>query len=182
MAAIVAGLGYTAFSLAMVTTRLTGNRLLARFQGTGRLLSVLAAVATVGFTAGLLGGRVATALVGFGCLGLGLALVVPSVFSAAGRLPGLSPGAAIAMVSAWGWAGFVFGPPIIGQLASATSLTAALGILPLLTACIVAGTARARALRDTVPARTARLRCGYYAASRAVAGLAEPPACRWPGP
>jgi hypothetical protein len=59
------------------------------------------------------------------------------------------------MVSAWGWAGFVFGPPIIGQLASATSLTAALGILPLLTACIVAGTARARALRDTVPARTA---------------------------
>ena len=62
----------------------------------------------------------------------GLALVIPTVNSAAGRLPGLSPGTAIAMVSACGWAGFVFGPPIIGELASASSLTAALGVLPVL--------------------------------------------------
>ncbi|MFY9887756.1 MAG: MFS transporter [Streptosporangiaceae bacterium] len=154
-----AGLGYTTFALAMVLVRLSGNRLLARFPRQ-KLLPALAVVATIGFTAGLLGGRAATVIAGFGCLGIGLALVVPTVNSAAGRLAGLSPGAAIAMVSAWGWAGFVFGPPIIGQLASATSLTAALGILPLLTACIVAGTARARALRDTVPARNAASAAG----------------------
>ncbi len=150
--AAIAGLGYTAFSLAMVTTRLTGNRLLARF-GTGRLLSVLAAVATVGFTAGLLGGRVATALVGFGCLGLGLALVVPSVFSAAGRLPGLDPGTAIATASAFGWAGLVCGPPLIGALASVTSLPTALGLIPVLTALIAVATARAAALRQDQPGR-----------------------------
>jgi hypothetical protein len=51
------------------------------------------------------------------------------------------------MVSSCGWAGFVFGPPIIGELASATSLTAALGVLPILVVCIMVATARAHALR-----------------------------------
>jgi hypothetical protein len=148
--AAAAGLGYTGFALMMVIVRLSGNRLLSRFRSQ-RLLPALAGVATVGFTAGLLAGGSAAVIAGFGCLGLGLALVVPTVNSAAGRLPGISPGTAIAMVSAWGWAGFVFGPPIIGQLASATSLTLALGVLPVLTACIVAATARAHALRGRGP-------------------------------
>jgi MFS family permease len=141
-----AGLGYTTFALMMVLVRLLGNWLLTVFPHR-RLLPTLAIVATIGFAAGLLGGSPVTVLAGFGCLGIGLALVIPTVNSAAGRLPGLSPGAAIAMVSAWGWAGFVFGPPIIGELASATSLTAALGVLPVLTACIAYGTRR-RILTD----------------------------------
>jgi len=144
--AAAAGLGYTVFALAMVIVRLSGNRLLRRFRRE-RLLPALAAAATAGFAAGLLAHRSAAVIAGFGCLGIGLALVIPTVNSAAGRLPGVSSGTAIAMVSAWGWAGFVFGPPIIGQLASATSLTVALSVLPVLTACIVAGTARAHALR-----------------------------------
>jgi MFS family permease len=146
VSAAEAGLGYTTFALMMVLVRLSGNRLLTVFPRR-RLLPALAILATAGFAAGLLGGIPATVLAGFGCLGIGLALVIPTVNSAAGRLPGLSPGAAIAMVSAWGWAGFVFGPPIIGELASATSLTAALGILPVLTACIAYGTRR-RILTD----------------------------------
>ena len=150
VSAAVAGLGYTAFSLAMVIVRLSGNRLLTRFRAR-KLLPVLAAVATAGFTAGLLGGASVTVVAGFACLGVGLALVIPTVNSAAGRLPGLSQGTAIAMVSACGWAGFVFGPPIIGELASASSLTAALGVLPVLTACIAVATARARALRPGSP-------------------------------
>ena len=148
--AAAAGLGYTVFALAMVIVRLSGNRLLGRFRRE-RLLPALAAAATAGFAAGLLAHRSAAVIAGFGCLGIGLALVIPTVNSAAGRLPGVSSGTAIAMVSAWGWAGFVFGPPIIGQLASATSLTVALGVLPVLTACIVAGTARAHALRARGP-------------------------------
>jgi len=148
--AAAAGLGYTGFALMMVIVRLSGNHLLSRFPRE-RVLPSLAAVATAGFTAGLLAGGSAAVIAGFGCLGIGLALVVPTVNSAAGRLPGINPGTAIAMVSAWGWAGFVFGPPIIGQLASATSLTLALGVLPVLTACIVVATARAHALRGRRP-------------------------------
>jgi MFS family permease len=145
--AATAGLAYTAFALAMVAIRLSGNRLLSRFQARW-VLPVLGAIATIGFTAGLAGGRVGSAITGFGCLGVGLALIVPTVFSAAGRLPGINPGTAIAAVSACGWLGFVCGPPIIGGLSSAISLPIALGLLPVLTTCIVVSTGLTPALRE----------------------------------
>ncbi|MCU1459348.1 MAG: transporter, partial [Actinomycetia bacterium] len=103
---VVPGLGYAAFSAAMVIVRLSGNRLLTRFRAE-RLLPRLAAVATVGFAAALVVARPIAALVGFACLGIGLASVVPAVFTAAGRVPGLHPGTAVATASACGWAGFV---------------------------------------------------------------------------
>jgi hypothetical protein len=73
------------------------------------------------------------------------------VFSAAGRIPGLLSGTAVATASACGWAGFVIGPPLIGRLSSWASLPVALGLLPLLTAFIVAGTLSSRALRTRQP-------------------------------
>ncbi|MGH3402925.1 MAG: MFS transporter [Streptosporangiaceae bacterium] len=144
---VVPGLAYAAFSLAMVTVRLSGNRLLTRFRP-DRLLPALAAVATIGFAAALLIARPPATLLGFGCLGIGLASVVPAVFSAAGRIPGLAPGTAVATASACGWAGFVCGPPVIGRLSSWASLPVALGLLPLLTAFVVIGTYRSCALRE----------------------------------
>jgi MFS family permease len=147
---VVPGLGYTVFSLAMVTVRLSGNRLLTRFRP-DRLLPALALVATLGFAAALLIAAPIAALLGFCCLGIGLASVVPAVFSAAGRIPGLPPGTAVATASACGWTGFVCGPPVIGRLATWTSLPVALGLLPLLTAFIVVGAHRSRALRARQP-------------------------------
>ena len=147
---VLPGLGYTAFSLAMVTVRLSGNRLLTHYRPE-RLLPALAAVATAGFTAALLIAQPPAALLGFGCLGIGLASVVPAVFSAAGRIPGLHPGTAVATASACGWAGFVCGPPVIGRLSGWASLPVALGLLPLLTAFVAAGTLSSRALRSHQP-------------------------------
>jgi len=143
---VVPGLGYAAFSLTMVIVRLSGNRLLTRYRP-DRLLPTLAVVATIGLAAGLLIGRPGPALVGFACLGIGLASVVPAVFSAAGRISGLHPGTAVATASACGWAGFVCGPPLIGRLASLSSLPAALGLLPVLTAFIVIASSLAPALK-----------------------------------
>ena len=54
---------------------------------------------------------------------------------------------AVAIVSAWGWCGFVLGPPLIGELASMTSLRTALYLLPLLTTVIAVATAKAKALQ-----------------------------------
>jgi fucose permease len=142
----VPGLGYAAFAFAMLAVRLSGNRLLSRYRP-DRLLPALALVATAGFTAALVIAAPAAALAGFACLGIGLASVVPAVFSAAGRIPGLHPGTAVATASACGWAGYVCGPPLIGRLASLASLPAALGLLPVLTAFIVIGTSTARALK-----------------------------------
>ena len=134
----------------MVTVRLSGNRLLTRFRPS-RLLPGLALVAALGFAAALLIAQPLAALLGFGCLGIGLASVVPAVFSAAGRIPGLPPSTTVPTASACGWAGFVCGPPAIGRLFPWASLPVALGLLPLLTAFIVAGTLSSRALRDRQP-------------------------------
>jgi MFS family permease len=147
---VVPGLGYAAFALAMVTVRLSGNRLLTRFRP-DRLLPGLAVVAMAGFAAALLIAEPPAALLGFGCLGIGLASVIPAVFSAAGRIPGLPAGTAVATASACGWAGFVCGPPVIGRLSEWASLPVALGLLPLLTAFIVAGTLASPALRRPRP-------------------------------
>jgi hypothetical protein len=143
--ATVAGIGYAVFALGMVIVRLSGDRLLLRF-GAARLLPAMATLAFVGFGAALLSGRVIPALIGFATLGLGLGLVVPAVFSACGRLAGISPGTAISTAAGLGWLGFLLGPPLIGQLAGATSLPVALGLLPILLIGIAASTATNRAL------------------------------------
>jgi MFS family permease len=143
-AAAIGGLGYTAFTLAMVGVRLYGNRLLARYPA-AVLLPALTAITTVGFAVVLAIGDTAVGVAGFFLLGLGVGTVVPTMFSAAGRLPGLHPGVGVAAVSGLGWAGFVFGPPVIGQLAGAVSLPFALGLVPLLTAFMAVGTRRVRA-------------------------------------
>src|SRR5664279_1480701 len=112
----------------MATHRgLTGNRLLDRFAPS-RLLPVLAGVSTIGFAGGLLIDRPIPAIVGFMFLGIGLASVVPAVFSAAGRIPGLHAGTAVATASACGWAGFVCGPP--GSSASRRSTSVPGRLLP----------------------------------------------------
>ena len=137
----VAGLGYTAFTLAMTGTRLGGNAMLRRVRRE-RLLPGLALLATAGFAGALVVGTVAATLAGFLCLGIGLATVVPTTFSAAGDVPGMHPGVSVATVSAFGWAGFVCGPPLIGQLASRYSLHTALWLLPVLTAFVAVMTGR----------------------------------------
>jgi hypothetical protein len=71
--------------------------------------------------------------------------------SVAGRVPGINAGTAVALVSVCGWAGFVFGPVLIGQLADLTSLRLALIVVPLLTALITASTWACRVLGPDGP-------------------------------
>ena len=78
----VAGLGYAAFAATMVVFRLSGDRLMARFRP-NVLLPVLGGVATVTLIATLVLGSPLAALVGFGALGVGLALVIPASLPAA---------------------------------------------------------------------------------------------------
>ncbi|UYM06473.1 MFS transporter [Solicola gregarius] len=130
-----AGLGFAVFSLAMLTLRLAGNRLMLRFAPRD-LLPTCAGVATIGMLVALLVDNQYVALLGFGTLGVGLALVVPTAFSAAGKLGGDSAGSSIATVAAIGWTGFMCGPPLIGHLANAVGLSGALLLLPVLTAAI----------------------------------------------
>ena len=145
--ATLAGFGYVAFSTTMVALRLGGNALLTRVRPR-TALPVLSLIATVGLGAALVLNHPVAALLGFAALGIGLATVIPTAFSAAGQIPGVNAGVAVAAVSALGWAGFICGPPLIGHLAEWVSLPVALGLLPVLTLVIAAGTRATRVLDD----------------------------------
>ena len=141
----LAALGYAVFAGAMTTMRMLGDRLLEIF-GSVRLLRLLTALASMAFAGALVLARVDTAMVAFLLLGLGMATVVPTAFAAAGRradaLAGgaageVSAARAVALLSGFGYTGLLLGPPAIGWLAQATSLTWALGLLVLLVAVIV---------------------------------------------
>jgi hypothetical protein len=60
------------------------------------------------------------AIAGFGLVGLGLSNTVPILISAAGRTS--TPGASIAFAVSFGYAGLLASPPLLGFLASQTSL------------------------------------------------------------
>ena len=126
--AAVAALGYTAFSLAMASSRLFGDRLNGRLgpvalaRGGGLL-----AASALGLA--LVSGSTAAALVGFAAMGAGLGVVVPVLFRAAGSTPGVSAAAGVAAVSTIGWMGFLAGPPAIGVTADAVGLRGALAIV-----------------------------------------------------
>jgi hypothetical protein len=79
------------------------------------------------------------AFLGFALAGAGLAPVAPVLFNAATRLPGISRAASIASVTSIGYSGFMIGPPLIGSIATATSLTVALGVVVLASASLACG-------------------------------------------
>ena len=123
--AALSATAFAAFSVAMAVGRLSGDWLTSRLGAT-QLLRGGGALAALGLTATLLLGRPALALVGFGLIGLGLANVVPTLFSAAGRSRSPAPRVAIATVASVGYAGLLAGPPLIGFVAQAFTLTRAL--------------------------------------------------------
>jgi MFS family permease len=139
----LAGAGYAFFSLAMAGGRLTGDRLVTAL-GPVPLLRGGSLLAAGGLGAALVLHHPLAAVLGFGCVGLGLANVIPVLFSSAGRTPGTAPGLAIAAVSTMGYGGLLAGPPLVGLVADHLGLPLALGLLVLCMALVAAGAALAR--------------------------------------
>ena len=136
--AAVAAAGFAAFSLTMAAGRFGGDPLVARF-GAGSVLRASSAVAAVGLAVALAIGRPTPGIVGCGLVGLGIANVIPILFSAAGRMPGTQTGTALAAVATMGYCGFLAGPPVIGLAAEVSDLRVALGIVSALCALVAVG-------------------------------------------
>jgi MFS family permease len=126
--AVLGALTFAFFQITMTVGRLVGDRVTAAV-GPVALLRGGGLIAAVGLAGALVVAEPVAAFVGFACLGAGLAVVVPVVFRAASEQPGLAPGPGLAAVSTMGYLGFLAGPPLIGALASATSLSLALGLV-----------------------------------------------------
>lgn len=119
---VVAASGYAAFSLAMACARLNGRRMIVRYGDTVVLVWG-ALLAAAGMLAGALASAPYLALAGYVLVGLGLANVFPLAIAKAGLLGGPR---GVARASTVGYTGLLGGPPIIGFLAGAWSLSMAL--------------------------------------------------------
>jgi len=123
-----AALAYASFSAAMALARFGGDAMRARFAP-ALLLRGSALVAAGSMTMVLLTDLPWLALIGFAGVGVGFANVVPILFAASARVPGVEPARGIAAVSALAYLGFMAGPPVIGFLAQLSSLTHALYVV-----------------------------------------------------
>jgi len=113
--------GYTAFMMTMATGRFVGDWLVTKF-GVKRILQLSGIVIASGLTIAVAFPHFYSAIAGFLLVGAGVSSVVPLVYSNAGKSKKMSSGVALAAVSTIGYLGFLFGPPMIGFIAEATSL------------------------------------------------------------
>lgn len=135
-----AAIGYAVFAAAMAAARFGGDWLRSRFSERAVLRSS-AALAATAMAVVLLARHETVALLGFALVGAGLAPVAPILFNASTRVPGASRAAAIASVTSIGYGGLMVGPPVVGSIATASSLTAAL-VVVVVAAAVLAASAR----------------------------------------
>jgi MFS family permease len=129
--------GFVAFTAAMVAARLGGD-LLTRRIGAAAVVRWGGLLAGAGFIVVAAVPTLPVALLGFTMVGLGVAPIIPLVFSAAGRVA-RSAGEGIAAVATVGYGGFLVGPPVIGLVADGLDLRVSLLAVGVL---VIAMTAR----------------------------------------
>ncbi len=114
------------FGAAMTVGRFIGDPVSNNF-GKKKLMLFNGFLAATGFAMVVLIATKWTALIGFFLAGMGLANIVPVIYSTAGNKPGISPSMGIAMATTIGYTGFFVGPPAIGFLADAYGLRIGIG-------------------------------------------------------
>lgn len=145
--AATAAYGLTAFSLMMTVGRLSGDWVVTRF---GRVAVVRGGglLGAAGVSLAVISPTPPMAFLGLALAGLGLATIIPLVFSAGGNVPGIPSGVGIAGVATLAYASFLVGPPMIGAVAEALSLRYSFAILALL---LLTMASLAGALRQDAP-------------------------------
>jgi predicted MFS family arabinose efflux permease len=131
------------YNVYMVTTllgRAIGDFGVRRF-GAVAVVRVGALVAALGFAVVSVAPGAWVGMLGFTLLGLGLCVLVPQTFAAAGRLfPGASD-AAIARLNIFNYVGFLVGSPLVGALGDAWSYRGAM-LVPMVLVLVTLAYAR----------------------------------------
>jgi Major Facilitator Superfamily len=141
----VSGYGYAAFAALMVSGRLLGDSVVARFGEertlfAGGLLSAAGLAIVIGT-----GWQHLTSelwwLLGFALVGAGLANGSPVLYRTAGRVPNVPAGAGIATTVGIGYAGLLAGPPGLGFVGKHAGLPSIL-ICVMVLSCVMAFSSR----------------------------------------
>jgi len=145
----ISTLPYIVFCTAMIIGRLSGDYLAHRF-GASKVIAAGGVIAGTGLSAGLLIGGIPAIMVAWFLLGIGLSVVIPLMFSAAGTIAltkysgVIAPSEAVAKVSGVSYFGFVIGPPLIGFIADAFELRWTLMLLAALSYLLILASRYAR--------------------------------------
>jgi len=151
----VGGLGPGLFAGAMAAGRF-GAHALARPGSAAPVLGACGGVLAAGLLLLALAPGPVLALAGTALAGVGVSVLAPTLFSATGErsAPGRQ-GADLALVTAFGYVGFVTGPVVVGLLSEALSLPRALSLLAALAVVVaVAGPWLLRRAPEASPALT----------------------------
>ncbi len=143
----------TGFALTMTVARITGDWMVNRI-GPVRTVRAGGVLATAGGLLVVTAPYPAVALGGFALVGLGIAVVVPLAFAAAGR-SGPRPSQAIAGVATIMYTSGLVAPSAVGSIAQATSLVFSFGLVTLLACGLIVGAGVLRPGRGTTPPVTA---------------------------
>ena len=134
-----AGLGYVAFAAMMTLNRLTGDIVVAKLSRRTVMLAGCICGAT-GFVLTATIPLAAISILGFAMVGIGLANVVPILFTATGSQDDMPPNLALASVTTMGYLGLLVGPPMLGFIAKQSSLLVSLASLAGLCAVVALST------------------------------------------
>lgn len=138
----LAAAGFAAFTAAMAVCRVLGNGIVERL-GRKRVVAGGGVLIVIGVLTAVLSPWLPLCILGFVIIGIGASNIVPILISAAAQTPGMAPSVAIGSVSTMLTAGFLVGPPLIGFVSHATSLSLGLSLLTISgLAVAIAGFAR----------------------------------------
>jgi len=114
------GFGYSAFSLAMMIGRFTGDSLSEKL-GSWRLITYSGLIGILGFILVLIINPILSIL-GFFIVGLGFSVIVPEVYRLASNVEGVKTSDGVSFIAATTNIGFLVGPVLLGFIAEFKSL------------------------------------------------------------
>jgi len=120
--------GYTSFMIMMASGRFMADFLIQKY-GRKRILQLSGILMSSGLFISVIFPYIIPSTIAFMMVGLGVASVVPTVYSVAGKNPNVPAGEALTIVSSVSFLGFLMGPPVIGYIAEISSLRVSFGVI-----------------------------------------------------
>lgn len=129
----LAGVGYAVFSVAMLCMRLLGDKIVA-VLGEEKTLIFGSVIGAIGFLSVIFLENFYAIQLGFVLMGLGLANIVPTIYSLTKYQKVMPINAAVTAITSMGYTGVILGPAVLGFVAHGFGITQVFYLLAVLLA------------------------------------------------
>lgn len=129
----LAGIGYAVFSVAMLVMRLVGDKIVA-LLGEEKTLIGGSLISALGFLSVIFLDDFYAIQLGFLLMGLGLANIVPTIYSLTKYQTVMPINAAVTAITSMGYTGVILGPAVLGFVAHGFGITQVFYLLAVLLA------------------------------------------------